>query len=165
VKREEIIAKVEDIANRAAAAAGVELVECELKGSGRHQMLRLTIDKPEGVTHGDCETVSRQASDLLDAEDPIPGQYQLEVSSPGVERPLTKWPDWQRFQGQKAKVVLKEPLAAESGAAPLKHFEGVIAGAEASPEGALSVTVELAGNRKVTFPFEQVSRANLKFDW
>ena len=91
----------------------------------------------------------------FDAEDTLPGPYQLEVSSPGVERKLTKWQDWERFQGKKAKVVLKEPLAGD-----MKHFDGVIAQAAAH-----ALTVELADGRQVSFPPEQVDRANLKFEW
>ena len=96
-----------------------------------------------------------EVSAALDADDPIPGTYQLEVTSPGVERKLKKWQDWERFQGQKAKIVLKEP------AGDLKHFDGVIARAAQDQ----TVTVELAGGRQVTFPFAQVDRANLKFEW
>ena len=80
----------------------------ELKGSGRSHLLRIYIDRPEGVTHADCELVSREVSAVLDVEDPIPGTYELEVSSPGVERKLGKWQDWRRFAGKKVKVVLKE---------------------------------------------------------
>lgn len=166
MKREDAISRITAIAERAAAPAGIEIVEVELKGSGGNHLLRIYIDKPEGVTHADCERVSREVEAVLDAEDPIPGSYELEVSSPGLERKLGKWQDWQRFAGRKVKVVLKQPLesaaAADSPKAPvaLKHFDGVIARAEDH-----RVTVELPGGANVTFPFEQVDRANLKFDW
>jgi ribosome maturation factor RimP len=182
MKREEAISKIRQITERVAAAAGLEIVDVELKGSGRHQMLRIVIDKPEGVTHSDCEFITREAGDELDAVDPIAGPYELEVSSPGVERPLRKWQDWERFVGQKVKVVLKEPLArggsgGDEAAAPsapplkgrakhpaklveLKHFDGAIARAENQ-----TVTVDLPDGNQVTFPLEQVSRANLKFEW
>ncbi len=75
--------RIEAIAEKAAAPAGIEIVEVELKGSGRNHLLRIYIDKPEGVTHADCEFVSREVGGVLDAEDPIPGSYELEVSSPG----------------------------------------------------------------------------------
>src|SRR5579872_1889882 len=113
MKREETISKITAIAEQAAAPAGIEIVEVELKGSGRHHLLRIYIDRPEGVSHADCELVSRAVSAALDAEDPIPGSYELEVSSPGVERKLNKWQDWVRFCGNKAKVVLREPVHAE----------------------------------------------------
>jgi ribosome maturation factor RimP len=158
MKREDVVSRVTDIAEQAAAPAGIEIVEVELKGSGRSHLLRIYIDRPEGVTHADCELVSRAVSAALDAEDPIPGTYELEVSSPGVERKLGKWQDWQRFAGKKVKVVLKEPVALEP--KELKHFDGVIARAEDH-----IVTVELAGGKQVTFPVEQVDHANLKFEW
>jgi len=161
--RQEIIAKVTAIAEQAAVPAGIEIVEVELKGSGRNHLLRIYIDRPEGVTHADCELVSRGVEATLDAEDPIPGHYELEVSSPGVERKLGKWQDWERFQGKQVKVVLKEPLheaAANGNAVGLKHFDGTIARTQDQ-----QVTVELKGGKEVTFPLEQVDRANLKFDW
>jgi ribosome maturation factor RimP len=162
MKREDVIAKITAIAEQTAAPVGIEIVEVELKGSGRSHLLRIYIDRPEGVTHADCELVSRAVSEALDIEDPIPGKYELEVSSPGVERKLGKWQDWQRFAGKKVKVVLKEPVAgspiSESNA--LKHFDGVIASAEDQ-----IVTVELQGGKQVTFPVEQVDHANLKFEW
>jgi ribosome maturation factor RimP len=168
MKREETISKITAIAERAAAPAGIEIVEVELKGSGRNHLLRIYIDRPEGVTHADCELISREVGAALDIEDPIPGSYELEVSSPGVERKLAKWQDWQRFRGKQVKVVLKAPvLLPETGAAApggakteLKHFDGVISHAEDH-----QVTVELRSGKAITFPLEQVDRANLKFDW
>src|ERR1019366_3872954 len=169
MKRDSTISQLEAIAERVAAPVGIEIVEVELKGSGKHYLLRIYIGKPEGVTHADCELVSREMSAILDAEDPIPGSYGLEVSSPGVERHLGKWEHWQRFTGKKVQVVLKEPIVVpvlagkqkeEVRQTELKHFDGVITRAEDH-----SVTVELAGGALVTFPFEHVSRANLKFEW
>src|SRR5580658_7597358 len=126
MKREETISRITAIAEQAATPAGLEVVEVELKGSGRSHLLRIYIDRPEGVTHADCELVSREVSAALDLEDPIPGTYELEVSSPGVERKLGKWQDWQRFAGKKVKVVLKDSIPLPEGAAELKHFDGVI---------------------------------------
>jgi ribosome maturation factor RimP len=160
LKRDELQRHLEQLADSVAAAAGVEIFEVELKGSGPAQLLRITIDKPEGVTHAHCETVSREMSARLDAEDPIPNSYELEVTSPGIERKLRKWKDWERFQGKKAKVVLKQPTAGD-----LKTFDGTIARAASDETGAQAVTVELADGRQVTFPLEQVERANLKFEW
>ena len=161
MKREDTISRITAIAEQAATPAGIEIVEVELKGSGRSHLLRIYIDKPEGVTHADCELVSREVGAALDLEDPIPGAYDLEVSSPGVERKLGKWQDWHRFEGKKVKVVLKEALPEPT----LKHFDGVISRAADDPAGARTVTVELAGGRQVTFPVEQVDHANLKFEW
>jgi len=165
MNRKEAVEKIEEIAERVARPEGIEVVEVELKGSGRNQLLRIFIDKPEGVSHADCEFVSQQVGTILDVEDPIPGSYSLEVSSPGVERKLRKWEDWPRFTGKKAKVVLKEPVPVtgtgdNQGNGNLKHFEGLISRAENR-----TVTVELAGGREIVFPYEQIERANLKFEW
>lgn len=154
VNKQQAISKIQQTAEHVADPAGIEVVEVELKGSGNNQLLRVVIDKPEGVSHGDCETISRGLSEALDAEDPISGSYQLEVTSPGVERKLLRWRDWERFKGQKVKVVLKEPVE------DLKHFEGTITRAEND-----TIAVEIAGGRQLTFPFSQVDRANLKFEW
>src|ERR1035438_5081637 len=104
--QEQVAAKIEEIAHRVAGSEGIELVEVEVKGGGIHRFVRISIDKPEGVTHGDCELVSQQVGTILDVEDVIPGgQYTLEVSSPGVERKLAKPGDFVRFQGKKAKIT------------------------------------------------------------
>jgi ribosome maturation factor RimP len=150
----ELTRHITEIAERAGAPAGIEIVEVELKGSGRNHLLRIYIDKPEGVTHTDCEFISREVGAVLDAEDPIPGSYELEVSSPGVERRLVRRSDWQRFAGRKVKVALREPIG------PARHFEGVISHCDDQ-----SITVSLPDGSQVTFPFEQVDRANLKFEW
>ncbi|MDE3195753.1 MAG: ribosome maturation factor RimP [Acidobacteriota bacterium] len=165
MKRGELKAHIERLAESVAEQAGLEIVEVELKGSGRHQLLRVTIDKPgtdptAGVTHGDCELLSRELGARLDAEDPIEGAYDLEVTSPGIERKLTKWRDWERFEGQKAKVILKEPVEGD-----LKHFTGIIAQAAPGGTNGPSITMRLDQGREVTFPFALVERANLKFDW
>jgi ribosome maturation factor RimP len=149
-----VLPKIEEIAGRVAEPLGIEIVEIELKGGGRNQCLRVSIDKPEGVTHTDCETVSRQLGEELDADDLIPAHYTLEVSSPGVERKLFKLKDFERFAGQKAKVVLREPVE------NLKTLEGRLSGVE---DG--RIALELAGGNRVQFPLTQVERANLKFEW
>jgi ribosome maturation factor RimP len=162
-----VVARIEEIAEKVASADGLEVVEVELKKSGRSQMLRIYIDKPLGVTHADCESVSLQVGTALDSEDVLSSEYTLEVSSPGVERKLKKWKDFERFQGQRIKVVLREPLdnvpeSVKGGAAKggIKHFEGILQSAQ---DGSLKM--ELTDGRQVQFPFEQVDRANLKFEW
>jgi ribosome maturation factor RimP len=164
MNRNEAISKIGQLAEKVVPGE-LEIVEVELKGSGRNQLVRIVIDKPGGVTHADCEAVSHGMSAVLDTADVIPDSYQLEVSSPGVERKLKKWQDWERFQGQKAKVVLKQPLEGDPGHAALKHFEGVISRAAVDPDGRHTIAVELADGRQVAFPLEEVDRANLKFEW
>lgn len=89
---------------------GYELSDLELRLGGRDGVIRLFIDKADGVGLQDCETVSRQVSALLDVEDPVPGHYVLEVSSPGLDRRLTKLEHFQRFMGQDIRVKLRIPI-------------------------------------------------------
>src|ERR1700730_3838204 len=100
--KQSVISRIEEIAGRVAQAEGIEIVEIELKGGGKNQFLRISIDRPEGVTQSDCEKISREVGDILDADDLIPAHYTLEVSSPGVERKLLKMKDFERFRGKKA---------------------------------------------------------------
>ena len=118
-------------------------------------MLRITIDKPAGVSHADCELISQQVGTILDVEDAVPGgSYTLEVSSPGVERKLRGPADFKRFLGRKAKVVLREPVGDR------RHWEGILAGFAGDV-----VTLEPSPGKTVTFTVQQVEKANLKFDW
>ena len=89
-------------------ALGYELVDIDVH-VGRRGLLRVFIDKDDGVNLEDCELVSRQLGALLDVEDPLPGQYMLEVSSPGLDRPLRTLEHFQRFRDCEAKVRLREP--------------------------------------------------------
>jgi ribosome maturation factor RimP len=153
--RETITAKVAEIAERAAAPEGIEVVETLLLGGGNQRVLRIFIDKPAGVTHADCEFMSRQVGTILDIEEVIPGgRYTLEISSPGVERPLKKPADYERFVGQKAKIVLREPVENKS------SWIGVLAGYS---DG--QITLDPGEGNTVSIPLSQVQKANLKFEW
>jgi len=92
------------------AATGFDLVEVELAGSHHHPTLRVYIDSPAGVNVDDCARVSRQLSALLDVEDPLPGHYTLEVSSPGLDRPLVKPEDFMRYVGETIKIKMQQPM-------------------------------------------------------
>jgi len=107
MSREELVRLLEP----AVEHLGYELADLELRIGGRAGVLRLFIDKPDGIVIEDCEIVSRQASAILDVEDPIPGNYTLEVSSPGLDRTLTKPAHFQRFMGQDVRVKLRFPLS------------------------------------------------------
>src|SRR4029077_14235959 len=114
--------RIRDAAERAARSANVEVVDVEWK-IGKQRFLRVYIDKPEGVSHSDCKAVSDQLSVLLDVEDLVPGpRYVLEVSSPGLDRKLTKPGEFQRFAGRLARISTSEPVENE------KFFEGRLAG-------------------------------------
>ncbi len=153
--REGVVEKIRDIAERVAASEGIEIVDVELLGAGKHRMLRIYIDKPSGVTHRDCELISQNVGTILDIEDVVPGDhYTLEVSSPGVERKLTKPRDFQRFTGQKIKVVLREPVDNQ------RRWEGTLTGFEAG-----QVTLQTAPDKFIRFDLNQIEKANLKFEW
>ena len=100
---------------------GYELTDLELKLGGRDGLVRLFIDAQDGIGVEDCETVSRQVSAILDVEDPIPGNYTLEVSSPGLDRTLTKPAHFQRFMGEYVRVKLRFPLDGR------RNFRGALA--------------------------------------
>ena len=109
---------IREIAGRVAVAQGIEVVDVELRGGGKARTLRITIDKPEGVTHEDCAIISRDVSTILDVEDAVKGPaYTLEVSSPGLDRPLKRAEDYQRFTGSRLKITTREPVNGN------RHFE------------------------------------------
>ncbi len=116
------VEKIRAIADRVAATHGVELVEAEMRGGGKARTLKITIDKPEGVTHDDCANVSREVSAILDVEDAVAGgSYTLEVSSPGLDRKLLKPEDYSRFTGSRMKLMTRQPVNGN------RHFEGRLA--------------------------------------
>lgn len=89
---------------------GYELADVEARLGGKGGLVRLTIDKPDGIDLDDCEKVSLAVSALLDVEDPVPGNYNLEVSSPGLDRKLTKAAHFERFEGETVKVQMRFPI-------------------------------------------------------
>jgi len=132
------------IVERVAASLGVEVVEIELRGGGKARMLRIFIDKPAGVTHEDCATLSREVSTIFDVEDAMPGgSYTLEVSSPGLDRKLFRPADFERFQGSRVKLTTKDPVNGN------RHFEGRLEHFESG-----RLTLDLAEARRKFRPQE-----------
>ncbi|HEV2213438.1 MAG TPA: ribosome maturation factor RimP [Gammaproteobacteria bacterium] len=129
----------------AIGALGYELVELEFPP----HLLRIYIDREGGVTVDDCEVVSRQVSAVLDVEDPIPGAYTLEVSSPGLDRPLRKEADFVRFAGERAKVELALPKDGR------RRFTGTLKGCEA---GEVLIEVDGVDHR---LPLADIDKARL----
>ena len=117
-------------------------------------MVRLFIDAPAGITLGDCERVSREVEGVLDVEDPIPSNYRLEVSSPGLDRPLVKPAHYERFAGSVAKVQLLAPKAGR------RKFQGVLKGLK---DG--HVVLDTADAGTVELALDQVERARLVPDY
>src|SRR5215468_5192283 len=153
---------VRAIAERVASSSGLEVLETELRGGGKSRMLRIVIDKPEGVTHEDCSNFSREFGTILDVEDAVPGgSYVLEVSSPGLDRRLTKAADFERFRGHRVKLMTREPVANN------RHFEGKL---ESFENGKLVLDLSAARRKmrpkdgeapKVEIEFANVEKANL----
>ncbi len=128
---------------------GYELVGIEYFPSGHHYILRVYIDKAAGITLDDCEIVSHQVSALLDVEDPIRGQYTLEVSSPGLDRPLFTPEHFSRFSGKQVKLRLSTPLNGR------RNYKGRLQGLD---DG--KVILEVDGAR-VGLPLEDIEKARL----
>ena len=116
-------------------------------------ILRIFIDKPEGVTHEDCGEMSLHLGTTLDVEDFIHTPYTLEVSSPGLERGLYKIQDFQRFAGRQAKVKVRQPIKGQ------RNFRGQIVGVEGD-----IVVFEDKTSGRVSLPFDSVVKANLELD-
>lgn len=138
--------------------AGFDLVEVQYGREQAGWVLRLFIDAlpgMEGVSHTDCERVSRDVSAALDVADPIPNAYQLEVSSPGLDRPLRREQDFARFAGQSARIRMAE----DGGVEGRRNFAGTI---KAAKDG--RVEIECDG-RSYQLPIEDIAKANLIPDW
>lgn len=141
--------KIEALIKPTIEALGYELWACEYLAQGRHSLLRIYIDKPDGIGIDDCERVSHQVNGLLDVEEPISGHYSLEVSSPGIPRPLFTSAHYQRYCGHEVQVRLQKPVQGR------RKFTGTIAGVE---EDQLVLVVE---NERYSLPFFLILKANL----
>src|SRR2546428_8110656 len=140
--------EIRQIAERVASSEGLTLVDVELKGGRMNALLRIYIDKAGGVTHGDCRRVGEQMTAILDVEDPFPGSYVLEVSSPGLDRKLVKPNDYTHFVGRRARLVLREPVENQ------KVFEGRLAGLESG-----RVRLDLCDTGPTELELSNISRA------
>ena len=145
--------RIDKIAASAAKENGVEFVHSEIVGGRRNMIVRIYIDKSGGVTIDDCSNVSHAVEAVIDADDFIPSPYVLEVSSPGLERPLFTIADFEKFAGKKAKVKTAEPVGGQS------NFNGRIAAVEGS-----EIVLEDKTNGTVRLAFENIAKANLKVD-
>ena len=142
--------KIREMAERVATSEGLHLVDVELKGGNSNALLRVYIDKPAGVSHADCALVSEQLSAMLDVEDMFPGRYVLEVSSPGLDRKLTKPGDFTYFVGRRARLVLKEAIGEQ------KVLEGRLAGFENG-----RVRLDLGEHGQQEFDLANIRKAQL----
>jgi len=159
MNREEIQTNVTTLVTPVAESLGIEVVDVEFVTAGRSKVLRVYLDKPGGITLDDCADVSRELSALLDVEDFIPGRYTLEVSSPGLDRPLKKPSDFVRFKGSLAVVRTRSPMMDDAGN-KRKTFRGVIRDVSES-----SVVIDLTEGQTATIPFAAVAKANLTYQF
>jgi ribosome maturation factor RimP len=136
------------------ADEGLSLLSTEMVGNGSKTVLRLVVDGPDGVTLDQCASVSRQASAMLDVEDPINHAYTLEVSSPGLDRKLYSEDDYRRFSGHRVKIRMD----------PSYRDHRVVHGELIGVDGA-SVVVRAADGQTLSLPFDRVFEARLEVDW
>ncbi|MGB9839761.1 ribosome maturation factor RimP [Thermovenabulum sp.] len=148
-----ILEKAKNIADEALKGKNYELVDVEFVKEGGNWYLRYYIDKPGGVTLDDCQEVSEEISRLLDIYDPIPQRYILEVSSPGVERPLKKDSDFIRFKGKEIEVKTFEPISGK------KSFTGILV------DFIDGVIVLKEKDTNFNIPKDKISSARLKFNF
>ncbi|MDZ4383666.1 MAG: ribosome maturation factor RimP [Thermodesulfovibrionia bacterium] len=146
-------AKIKEIIEPVIKGLGVALEDMELRKMGRRVFLRVIIDKEGGVVIDDCEQVSREIEAQLDVEDPIPYPYTLEVSSPGLDRPLKTPGDFKRFCGKTVRIVTSAPVENQT------FFIGEIIEA-----GDTEVTLLLSKDKKINIQYKDIVRARLVYD-
>lgn len=142
--------KIGDVIERVAGSEGLELVGWELKGEGSRAMLRIVIDRDEGVTHADCVAVNNQVGTILDVEDLVPFKYTLEITSPGLGKALSGQPAFDRHRGEVARIRASEPIEDRT------SFKGRIG--RVTPT---SVTLVDSRGREFEIPYTQILAANV----
>ena len=153
--------RVQEIATRVATAYGLEIFDITMRRESGGEVLRVVLDRPgpaatpeDSVSIADCEKVSHELSTILDVEDVIPGAYTLEVSSPGLDRPLRHADDYRRFTGRAAKIVTRQPVNRQTA------FAGRIRGIDGD-----EVLFENEGGKEVRLPLNLISRARLDVEF
>jgi len=154
-RQEGTLERVRSVAQRVAAGRSFELVDVELKRAGGGAVLRLFVDKPGGIGLDDLQSVSEEVSAILDAEDPIAGAYTLEVSSPGLDRPLRGEADYRRSVGKLAKLSSYELIDGR------RHWSGRIASCE---DGVVTLDLEKA-NATAKVPLGKISHGRLEVEF
>ena len=157
----DVISKVRAIATRVAESYGLEIFDVQWRREASGMVLRIRIDRPgskgtaeDSVTVDECAKVSRDLSAIFDVDDVVPTQYTLEVSSPGLDRPLTRAEDYERFAGRRAKLVMREKIDGQG------YFKGQLGGVE---DG--HVLIEGEDRRTHRVPLAVITRANLEVDF
>lgn len=154
--REQVRDRVIELVEPVLQSEGYELVEVEFTGTSRSSVLRVYIDKPGGISLDDCSNVTHVLSPLLDVNDPIETAYDLEVSSPGLDRPLRRAADYEKYAGKKVKIKTFGPLETGDNR---KVFPGVLVGFES---GVVTINVDGQAYR---IPHEAIAKANLVYEF
>jgi len=157
--REENLTQIETLILPILDDLGYELVDLQLQQDGKQLALRIFVDKPAGITLDDCVEVSREVSAILEVEDPIRAAYRLEVSSPGLDRPLKKGADFERFVGKKARLKSKNLIDPDQRGTTRKTFVGTLLGFEDD-----NVRLELTDKQGgvIAIPLADLDKANLE---
>ena len=157
----DIAGMVRDVAERVAASYALEIFDVQFRREGNGMVLRVLIDRPgpsakaeESVSVEDCANISRDLSAILDVEDLVPVGYTLEVSSPGLDRPLRHSADYRRFTGRRAKLVVREAIDGQ------KFFRGTLSGMEDN-----DVLIDAEDGRRHRVPVGVITRANLEVEF
>ncbi len=153
--------RVREIAVRVASDYGLQIDDVRMRRESGAEILRVILDRPgpattpeESVSTADCEKVSHALGTILDVEDVLPDSYTLEVSSPGLDRPIRDAEDYRRFAGRLAKIVTREPINRQTA------FAGRLRGLEGS-----DVLFESEGGKMVRLPLSSISRARLEVEF
>ena len=156
-----VVEQVRVVASRVAESYGLEIFDVQFRREAPGMILRVQIDRPgpaaraeDSVSVEDCARVSRDMSAILDVEDMVPTAYTLEVSSPGLDRPLRRPDDYSRFAGRRAKIVMRERVDGQG------FFKGRLAGVEGS-----DVLIEGDDRRTHRVPLHLITRANLEVEF
>ena len=144
------------VAERVTAGRGFELVDVEVKRQPRGSLVRLYVDRPGGIGLDDLQSVSEEVSAILDVEDPLTSSYTLEVSSPGLDRPLRTEGDYRRFVGSLARVSSYEPLEGR------RHWTGRLVAVE---DGVVSLTLEREGGAVARIPLGKIAHGRLEVEF
>jgi ribosome maturation factor RimP len=169
----DIVGQLRAIAGRVAGSHGFDLFDLQYRREGSGMVLRVLIDRPwhepgasteestveEGLSVEDCAAVSRDLSAVLDVEDMLPTSYTLEVSSPGLDRPLRHGSDYRRFAGRRAKIVMREAVDGQM------FFKGRLSGTESHAGRDVGILIATDDGRIHRVPIDTITRANLEVEF
>lgn len=154
MSNEKVAEKIAALLEPVCVERGLELVEVEFRPGGRRSVLRLTLDRPEGITLDELASASREFGDLLDVGDVVPGSYTLECSSPGINRPLKRPTDFARYCGKQIRLVTHELIEGS------RNFHGLLLAS-----GEEGIEIEDATHGRLELPYDAIRRASYEHDF